>query len=177
MQAVLELYDEFIDLYSYAVEISGALHKWVEFVQNIMDSIEVMTPDSLFYVWRGDRDCSGELYNYVRTVKEIIDASEEGGRNIRLHRNAVVALAYSLWEDEYRQRIATECGLGSRNDVKSDVFQDLNMYRQAVLHVGGPIGQRPYGPSFFSEGRCRFLDKGTYLPTVPLPHRRTQSYR
>ena len=83
---------------------------------------------------------------------DVLKASEEGGRNVRLLRNSVVVFAYALWEDEYRKRIATECGLPCKNKVSSDVFQDLNKYRQGILHVSGRLDKEPTVIRLFSKG-------------------------
>ncbi len=152
MKALLGFHRDLVELYSYEVEVTAALHQWTEFIRRMSDLNETTTPDSLFLVWRGESDCSGELYQYAKTIREMLEASEEGGRNVLLHRNAVVALTYALWEDEYRQLIAKETGLGSKDEVKSDVFQDLNKYRQAVLHVNGRLDREPEVIKFFRKG-------------------------
>ena len=68
-------------------------------------------------------------------------------------------MTYALWEEEYRPEIAIECGLTSKDDVKSDVFHDLNKYRQAILHVSGRLDREPSVIHFFSEGEVVSLTK------------------
>lgn len=152
MNALQALFSELIELYAYEVETSGALHRWAEHIQQLISSTGITTPDSPFFIWKGERDSFGELYQYKRPAKEIIEASVEGGRNVRLLRNGLVALAYALWEDEYRQRIATETSRPSKNQIKSDVFQDLNKYRQAVLHTNGRLDRDPKVIRLFRKG-------------------------
>ena len=76
----------------------------------------------------------------------------EGGRNVRLCRNGVIALTYALWEENYRETIAKECGLACKNEVLSDVFQDLNKYRQAILHRGGRLDRELVKMGVFAKG-------------------------
>ena len=61
-------------------------------------------------------------------------------------------MAYALWEDEYRKRIATECGLKCKNDISSDVFHDLNKFRQAILHAGSRLDEETKAIHFFRKG-------------------------
>ncbi len=159
MQALHDFHRELVELYAYEVETTSAFHKWAQFLQQVLSASKATTLDSPFFVWRGDRNSPDQTYQYVRPFKEIIKASEEGGRNVRLHRNGVLALTYALWEVEYRLRIARECGFRSKNDIKSDLFQDLNKYRQAVLHVSGQLDREPKVIQFFRKGDIVSLTK------------------
>ena len=150
MQALTDFYRELIDLYAYQVETTQAILKWAELLSRLATREGSSFENSLFF-GRGNPDDPNSKYQYARTFKELIRDSEEGARNFRLHRNGVIALAYTLWEVEYRQRIAIECGL-TKSQVQSDVFQDLNKYRQAVLHVGGRLDREPKVMRFFAKG-------------------------
>ena len=72
--------------------------------------------------------------------------------NRRPYRESVIAFSYALWEDQYRGRIAHECKLANKNKIKSDVFYDLNKYRQAILHSGGRLAAEPKVIRFFNRG-------------------------
>ena len=39
-----------------------------------------------------------------------------------------------------------------KNDVQSDVFHDLNKYRQAILHRSNRLGSKPKALPYFKEG-------------------------
>ena len=109
------------------------------------------TPQHNIWFGRDDPNSPDATYQYSRRTEDLIQDSEEGGRNIRLHRNGVVALTYALWEDEYRERIALECGLPRKDDIESVVFQDLNKYRQAVLHASGKLDRVPQAIRLFKK--------------------------
>ncbi len=64
----------------------------------------------------------------------------------------VIAFAYALWEDEYRAKIAKECDLPHKRDVNSEVFYDLNKYRQAILHASGRLDREPSVMKYVREG-------------------------
>ena len=142
MEALKELYERLIDLYAYNVDMDLALDCWRKFLET-----ELMqggtTPDNfIFFSHAGEPNQPGATYQVSRRLRSVIDNAKEDGRNVRFHRNAVVVLAYALWEDEYRGRIAEECkftGRKAKNNIKSDVFRDLNRCRQAILHVSGRL--------------------------------------
>ena len=150
MQAIQDLYRELTDLYAYQVETDSAIFLWANHLAKLATSGESTIENRVFF-GRDDPNDRAAKYQLVRPFRDLIRDSKEGGRNIRLHRNGVVALAYALWEDEYRQKIAKELGL-SKNDIESDVFHDLNKYRQAVLHVSGQLDREPKVLKFFSKG-------------------------
>ena len=100
----------------------------------------------------GDPNLSSTRYQYEATFEELLRNSSEGGRNVRLGRHGTIAHTYALWEEEYRAKIATECGLANKNDVRSDIFQDLNYYRQAILKRGGQLDRHPTEMHFFAKG-------------------------
>lgn len=60
-----------------------------------------------------------------------------GGLDARYLSQMLVALLYGAWEDRYRERVASSLGHPDKNGLKSDLFQDLNKLRQAILHNQG----------------------------------------
>lgn len=153
MQALLDFHNELMNLYAFEIETSASLHQWTQFLQEAVAKSQHTTLDSSIIFGRDNPNSPDAKYQYAATYKDVIHASMEDGRNIRLHRNGVVALAYALWEDEYRNQIAKECGLADKNDVESDVFQDLNKYRQAILHVSGRLDRYPKVIRLFTKGQ------------------------
>ena len=55
-----------------------------------------------------------------------------------IHRRSVIVVLVASWEDRFCKRIADECGI-AKDDVTSDLFHDLNRYRQAILHASGKL--------------------------------------
>ena len=110
------------------------------------------TLDSRVFFGNDNPSRPDALYQVARTFRDLIDDANEGGRNLRLLGNSVIVHAYSLWEDTFRAAIAAECGL-AKDDIESDVFQDLNKYRQAILHVDGRLDRQPKVLTFFKMGK------------------------
>jgi hypothetical protein len=60
-----------------------------------------------------------------------------GGSDARFLSQMLLALVYGAWEDEYRERVASSLGHSEKNALASDLFQDINKLRQAILHNQG----------------------------------------
>ncbi|MCY4613337.1 MAG: hypothetical protein OXB94_06935 [Nitrospira sp.] len=148
MQALINLHNELIALYGYQLEISAALGQWNKFLK----SLQNRTPNQRIFFGTDDPNTPSAKYQYAQSVAYLIHASEKNGINVNRHRQSVVTLTYAIWEDQYRKRIAYECGLSNKRDIKSDVFQDLNKYRQAILHAGGRLVREPNVIHFFKLG-------------------------
>ena len=147
MKAITDLYEEFVSLYGYYLEVREAVRKWRDFLTTNMKY-----RDKRLFFGPGDPNRPNATYQYVRTFAWLIDASDDNGINVSIHRRSVIAFSYALWEDQYRGRIAHECKLANKNKIKSDVFYDLNKYRQAILHSGGRLAAEPKVIRFFNRG-------------------------
>ena len=158
MQAILGFYHRLTDLYEFQVETEMAIRLWAERLGN-MATTGRSTLDNRMFFGKDDPNSPDALYHAVRTYRDLIHDAGEGGRNLRLHRNGVIAIAYSLWEDSSRGAMASECNL-SKNAIKSDVFQDLNKYRQAILHVDGKLDRKPKVMKFFKVGEVVSFTQG-----------------
>ena len=144
-------HDELMIIFASSIETEIGFRLLVKWLEEIENDPRV---DSSFDVQVGERDprVATAKYHYEKPLAELIRDSKEGGANVRLHRNGVIALAYALWEEEYRAVIAQECGLSCKNKVQSDAFQDLNKYRQAILHRGARLDRETTVMCFFAKG-------------------------
>lgn len=149
MDSLLALHEKFIDLYAHHVEMEAAVFNWNQLLKSNIKG--QTTLESRMFFGQGDPNNPDTNYQYAKTYRILIQESEKDGRHNRLHRNAVVALTYALWEDEYRNLIALECGYDRKNAIESVVFQDLNKYRQAVLHVSGRLDRGPQAIRYFRK--------------------------
>ena len=150
MNAIVALYHRLTDLYEFQVETAAAIRLWSNRLREITGTGNTSLDNRMFF-GKDDPNSPDALYQAVRTHRDLIHDASEGGRNLRLHRNGAVTSAYALWEDQYRAAIASECNL-PKNAIESDVFQDLNKYRQAILHVDGKLDRRPKVMKFFKVG-------------------------
>ena len=151
MSGLKRFHGELMSIFASSIETEMGFLLLVDWLGEALKDprVETFFPVQL---GKGDPRLSSTIYQYEKPLEELIRDSREGGQNVRLYRNGVIALTYALWEEEYRATIATECGLASKNEVGSDVFQDLNKYRQAILHRGARLGREPTKMSFFAKG-------------------------
>ena len=161
MQTLHDFYGELIGLFAHHVEVRMAFWAWSEYLKALAAQHGTLLDTEITF-GRGDPnapDSPDTQYQYRKLQRDAIQDSQEGGRNVQLHRYGLVALAYALWEDKYRKRIAVDCGLPCKNCIKSDVFQDLNLYRQAVLHAKGQLDREPKVMRFLRKGDAVSLTK------------------
>ncbi len=152
MQALMDLHDEIIAIYGYYLEIGGAILQWRKFLKDVVASSDQTHLGSKLSFGRDNPNEPDAKYQYVRTFEYLINSSEKDSTNSYIHRRSVIALAYAIWEDRYRNRIAIECNLADKNEIKSEVFYDLNKYRQAILHGSGKLDKEPKIIHFFKKG-------------------------
>ena len=149
MQALFKMHEDILDMYAYHAETCSALHHWGEHLKrHIKDPKKA---NQKIFFGRSDPNVPDAKFQYSKTVDKAIADSIKNGAHESSLRRSVFALTYAIWEDQYRQQIAYECDLNNKNDIESDVFHDLNRYRQAVLHAGGRLVDTPKVIKFFKS--------------------------
>ena len=157
MDALKNFHRELMDIFASYIETKMGFLILVQWLDAQFEAAKAKDPAILssmpVQVGKGDPNLPSARYNYEKPWAELRRESEEGGRNPRMHHNGVICLTYALWEKRYRGAIASECGLVCKNKVQSDVFQDLNKYRQAILHRGGLLDRVPMKMKFFPRAK------------------------
>ena len=148
MQALVDFNNELENMYAYHVEISSALLTWNAELKRLYNG----SPTQKMWVGRDGPNNPDKTYQYAKFLTEIISTSSKNGAHANTLSRSVIALTYSIWEDKYRARIAHECQKDTKNEIESDVFHDLNKYRQAVLHAGGRLVGNPKVMKFCKSG-------------------------
>ena len=149
-QALQSLYDELVGLYNYQLQMDVAISEWHKILDGLSRS-DAMHMDARVTFGKDDANDSSATYQFSARYGSMLDANTPDGHNRQLMRCGVIVLAYSLWEDQYRGKIATECGLACKDDVKSEVFRDLNIYRRAAIHAGRIVRSQPKVLPFLSK--------------------------
>ena len=150
MKELENFHDEIIDIYGYMVQVGAAIGQWNKLLISQIGSHQT-TPDNAMFFGKDNPSRPGARYQYKRSFKELVTASSKDGITSVVHRRSVVVLLVASWEDRYRKRIANECGL-TKDDLTSDLFHDLNRYRQAILHASGKLRAKPKILPFFHRG-------------------------
>lgn len=159
MEALRKFHEEVVDIYGYLTEVNSALVTWRRFLNDCL-SRGGTTPHNTFFFGKINPNRPDRTYQYRRTFAELVASVEEDGTTSVMHRRSVVVLLVASWEDRHRGLIASECGLPTKNALKSDVFHDLNRYRQAILHGGGQLREHPKEIMFFRKGERVDLGRG-----------------
>ena len=151
MSALQNFHDEVVDIYGYFLQVSAAIMLWHKFLNDQIAEGST-TRQNTFFFGRGDPNKPDSTYQYRRSYAELIDVSANGGTTSVIHRRSVVVLLVTSWEDRHRALIARDCGLNKKDDLKSDVFYDLNKCRQAIVHAGGSLRKSPKAIRLFRRG-------------------------
>lgn len=152
MNALNEYYAELLSLYGLLCETGAASNKWRESLEKMASGSSSTSMQSRMFFGRQDPNEPDAQHQYSRTMAELISNSQKNGSNQKAIRRMVIAFAYALWEDEYRAKIANECGQPNKRDVNSEVFHDLNKYRQAILHASGRLDREPSVMTYVRKG-------------------------
>ncbi|MYA85518.1 MAG: hypothetical protein F4Y12_08020 [Acidimicrobiaceae bacterium] len=142
---------ELDDTYGYYAQVNAA----IGFFRDDLDKKygQLLGPDSPVRFGVGDANRPDASYRHERTYSEVVADFSRHGRLQAVHIRSVIVLIVALWEDTYRCRIANELQLENKNDLKSDVFHDLNRYRQGILHRYGTLGEEPKVLHYIRKGQ------------------------
>ena len=149
MRALRDFHDDVVDIYGYLTQVNVALMMWRTFLNKRITG--ETKPQSTFFFGKGEPNESDSTYQYRRTFADLIRDVTEIGTTSVVHRRSVIVLLVASWEDRHRKLIAQECSL-QKNDLESDLFHDLNRYRQAIVHRGGRLRNDPKMIRFFNKG-------------------------
>lgn len=92
--------------------------------------------DKPFYFSNGDPNNNKTCVLHAATQREVIERNKENGLNYKTIANLCIVLIYQYWEDHFRKLIAEESGM-NKDDLKVDIFRDLNSIRQSIIHHKG----------------------------------------
>ena len=150
MQALQSLYVELVDLYGYQLQMDVSISEWHKLLGALGERHATRMHNRVTF-GKDDANDQNATYEFSAMYGSILDANSPNGQNPQLMRCGVIVLAYSLWEDQYRGKIAAECGLACKDDVKSEIFRDLNIYRRAAVHARRIVRSQPKVLPFLSK--------------------------
>jgi len=76
---------------------------------------------------------------------ELIQALRRGGDFEIQNCHAFVVFIFHLWDEYYRPRIAKAMGLEQSKQLKSDLFGDVRLLRNAIIHNQAILTESEYG--------------------------------
>ena len=75
---------------------------------------------------------------------EVIQALQRGGEFENQNCHALIVFMYHLWDEYYRPRIAAALGLEQCGQLKSDLFGDIRLIRNAIIHNQAILTEKEY---------------------------------
>jgi hypothetical protein len=83
------------------------------------------------------------IIHRIVLVKEYLAANAEGGSNEQQHARAALIFLFAYWDEEIRPKMASVLGIPTR-EIVSDVFGDIRLLRNAILHNSGILTAADY---------------------------------
>jgi len=90
--------------------------------------------NAIFTYGIGDPRNSDSYGLHQCTQGQLKKRNEKDGDNDVIIANLCIVLIYQYWEDKYREQIAKELGLTSKNDLNSDIMGDIRLLRKYIIH-------------------------------------------
>jgi hypothetical protein len=144
----------------HAIALTGVL-----MVASMSESIELTNrgPESSMFFGHGDPNTpDGFTYQHWK-LDDLPAHLAADGPVIRALGQQWLVLVASLWNDEFRSRLAKAKGIRT-NEVKDPYFGDINKMRNDIVHHGGIATER-------NSGRCevlRWFSEGEVIDVRPV---------
>ena len=75
---------------------------------------------------------------------ELIEALQRGGEFEIQNCHALIVFMYHLWDEYYRPRMADALGLEQSGQLKSDLFGDIRLIRNGIIHNQAVLAESEY---------------------------------
>jgi len=103
-----------------------------------------------FFLASDDPNAPDAKYNHAVKIGTLIDRNAPDGENQKLLSQSCLIFIYTLW-DSVRPIYAQFLGV-EQNTVASDIFGDLRLYRNAIIHNYGLLEKEPKILKFVEVG-------------------------
>ena len=150
MKELIAFNGRLYDIFGYYVQTEAGLKDWHEKLKQVSSSKNTSLSNRLF-IGRGDPNDSDATYQYRSSIGEILENSSEDGKLLNTLRQSIIVMIVASWEDYFRQKMADELHI-EKNDLKSDLFRDLNRCRQGIVHVDGTLDDKLLVLQYFQKG-------------------------
>jgi hypothetical protein len=107
-------------------------------------------------VWVSLEDPTRPDVIHHRTIRadEFITANSEAGFNEQQVCWSIIVFIYTYWDDEIRPQISKIRGV-QKNEVRIDVFGDLRILRQSIVHHDGVLEAADHATLKVLNGICQ----------------------
>lgn len=103
------------------------------YIASDLENMEGYNPDGKFQI--GEKDETFDSRTAVAEMKnsQAIDGMRKNGPFSQIIAHGILNWIYSLWDEEYREKIATELGEDT-NNIMCDVVGDIRLLRNFIIH-------------------------------------------
>ncbi|MCY4277783.1 MAG: hypothetical protein OXE81_08125 [Gammaproteobacteria bacterium] len=148
LSTLANLKNELLDLYGEDQVAAFAAIKARRQIEEWLKSGSAKTDGSMLF-GEGDPNDPAATADYSLNFAELLQRFDPADQYAKAVRARLIVFAYTLWEKVYRPAIKQECGIGR---VDSDVFGDLRLYRNAILHKRASLDAPAKVLTVFAEG-------------------------
>ena len=157
MNELKAFFDRTIEIFHYYAQTKAGIRYWHNHWIELSNS-KRLSPNEIITVGKGDPNNPNTNYQYYVGLGQFLIATAPNGRHEIMLNQSIIVLIVASWEVTYRNRIASEIGI-EKNELESDLFHDLNKYRQAILHVDERLDVEPRVLKHFAlEDRVEITD-------------------
>ncbi len=126
---------------SYIKEIDAVYGTYLDSTigfKMLSEKFKALKPDftKSLHIGNGDPNLKESYALHSVRFDTFFARNDLNGDNHRLMSNMALTTIYQLWEDHYREPIANHFGL-KKNELKNDLFGDLRIIRQGIIHNNG----------------------------------------
>ena len=114
---------------------------------------------SLHYGLGDPNDPSARVLHSVK-FSDLYERNEPDRLNHWIIGRMLLVSVYNLWEDYYRQEFADQLGFKEKNELKSGLFREIKIIRNAIIHKQGKKNSK-----FKQLKKLKFLAKESVQPT------------
>ena len=98
-----------------------------------ISSIEDFDKTSFIY-GRGQPGSKDSYSMHISKMGKIKERNKKSGENYKIIANLCLVLIYQYWENYYRVRIANDIGLEETKDLELDIFGEIKVLRDSIIH-------------------------------------------
>lgn len=133
----------------------------MSYISSDIENMDGYNPDGRFQIGQKDETFSHRTAVAEMRNKEAVDGMRKNGPFSQIIAHGIIIWVYSLWNEEYRKKIAEELGKET-NDIMCDVMGDIRILRNFIVHDYAVASQKVENLTtlnWIKEGPLVFVDE------------------
>ncbi len=133
---------------------------FVTLVAKFKNNSSAPDPDKTLHYGTADPNDPNTKTLHSVKFSDLYKRNEPNGLNNWIIGRMLLASIYNLWEDHYRPEFADQLGFKEKKEIKSDLFGEIGIIRNAIVHNQGKKNSK-----FKRLKKIKFLAKESVQPT------------